>query len=840
MVDFKKQLGKKRVRKVVDPIDLYNKLDRSSEKGPLRPAQESVLDEWHCRLRAKSDVIVKLHTGQGKTLVGLLMLQSLLNERGRPAVYLCPNNYLAEQTVQQAKQFGISVCAASSDLPGEFLDGKSILVTSVQKMFNGLTKFGLGQNCISVGSVILDDAHACIEAIRQAFMVILNKKSAAYSELLALFEDSLSNQGRGTLADIKNGEHSSLLQVPYWSWQRSVDEVSKILSKYRESTAIKFSWPLIKDMLDHCQCYFSGTRLEISPYLTPIEQIGSYYGAERRIFMSASVMDDSFLVKNLRVPVEAVRSPLKYEKESWSGEKMVLLPELVNSRIKRSAFIDHFGSPSDHRDGGVIVLSRSYAMAEAWEKVGAEVAQKETLRELVNKLRQGDCEKTLVLANRYDGVDLPDSSCRILILDGRPYGDSLSELYSDQCRSTSDLVKMRTARVIEQGMGRGVRGEKDYCVIVLFGADLVRSIRSRDSRECLSPQTKRQIEIGLEIVQISQDEASHGLDEFEQLDETIAKCLDRDEGWKEYYVDRMDELDDPSLVSEKLVNLFAKELEAELAAASADFDKAVRLTQEIVDGDNLDTLEKGWYLQQIARYQSNIDSVEADKIQAAAHKNNTSLLKPIAGMKIQKIGLVEQDRLDAIKKWVCAFDDPASCIVAVEDILGNIKIGIESNKFEKSLLELGTILGFGSQRPEREWNGGPDNLWALRKGEYVLIECKSEVDKSRSNIHKTEAQQMDRACTWFAKWYENCTSTNVIVHPATSLDVEAEFSENVVVFTSQVLKDLRRNVRQFFKSFVNKDLGSLSSSDIQAQLKLSGLLVDDLQKMGIKPSRVTS
>jgi replicative superfamily II helicase len=50
---------------------------------------------------------VKLHTGQGKTLVGLLMLQSRLNAGKGPVVYLCPDHFLIAQTCEQARQFGI-------------------------------------------------------------------------------------------------------------------------------------------------------------------------------------------------------------------------------------------------------------------------------------------------------------------------------------------------------------------------------------------------------------------------------------------------------------------------------------------------------------------------------------------------------------------------------------------------------------------------------------------------------------------------------------------------------------------------------------------------------------
>jgi replicative superfamily II helicase len=76
MVDFKKRLAGKAAAKPTNPIELYDMLDRAHDKGPLRPAQESVLTDWFLHHQSTRDVIVKLHTGQGKTLIGLLMLQS--------------------------------------------------------------------------------------------------------------------------------------------------------------------------------------------------------------------------------------------------------------------------------------------------------------------------------------------------------------------------------------------------------------------------------------------------------------------------------------------------------------------------------------------------------------------------------------------------------------------------------------------------------------------------------------------------------------------------------------------------------------------------------------------
>ena len=42
MFDFKKRLTGKRIQKPIDPIPLYDTVDRAHDEGPLRPAQFSL------------------------------------------------------------------------------------------------------------------------------------------------------------------------------------------------------------------------------------------------------------------------------------------------------------------------------------------------------------------------------------------------------------------------------------------------------------------------------------------------------------------------------------------------------------------------------------------------------------------------------------------------------------------------------------------------------------------------------------------------------------------------------------------------------------------------------
>ncbi len=93
MVDFKKLAASKSKPKPNNPREIFNSLPKPPGINDLYASQAEVLDAWYPR-RTDRDIVVKLHTGGGKTLVALLMAQSVMNELGEPVVYLAPTNQL--------------------------------------------------------------------------------------------------------------------------------------------------------------------------------------------------------------------------------------------------------------------------------------------------------------------------------------------------------------------------------------------------------------------------------------------------------------------------------------------------------------------------------------------------------------------------------------------------------------------------------------------------------------------------------------------------------------------------------------------------------------------------
>ena len=126
MIDFKKKVSARRENKTCNPIELYDTLDRKSITGPLRASQKYILNEWYEKRKDEKDLIVKLHTGEGKTLIGLLMLQSIINMKEGPCIYVCPNKYLVKQVSQEADKFGIPFCVIEehNQIPNDFYSSK--------------------------------------------------------------------------------------------------------------------------------------------------------------------------------------------------------------------------------------------------------------------------------------------------------------------------------------------------------------------------------------------------------------------------------------------------------------------------------------------------------------------------------------------------------------------------------------------------------------------------------------------------------------------------------------------------------------------------------------------
>lgn len=130
MIDFS-QLGLN-TSKPTNPRDIFMGLTQKNPKYQYpRDVQGEVWKQWY-EHREDRDIIIKMNTGSGKTVVALMILQSCLNEGKGPALYVVPDKYLAEQVISQAQELGIKIVRSESEL--DYRRKKAILVTTIQKL----------------------------------------------------------------------------------------------------------------------------------------------------------------------------------------------------------------------------------------------------------------------------------------------------------------------------------------------------------------------------------------------------------------------------------------------------------------------------------------------------------------------------------------------------------------------------------------------------------------------------------------------------------------------------------------------------------------------------------
>ncbi|NEZ57699.1 DEAD/DEAH box helicase [Adonisia turfae] len=522
-IDFGKISISNTSNTALHPREIFTALPNKQE-GKFeypRDVQAQVWDNWFSR-RNEKDLVIKMNTGSGKTIVGLLILKSCLNDRKGPAVYVVPDNYLVKQVVSEAKDLGIEV-AEDTDSP-RFLSGKAILVVNIYKLVNGVSVFGVGDEGrkIPIGSILIDDAHACLDIIEDQFMVTVSIQHEAYQEIYSCFKESLHAQCDTKAFELENRDHDAYMQVPFWDWHRKISDVSKILIKYKGESWLKFTWPLIKESLTLSRCVISSEKIEITPHCIPINIIPSITNANRTIFMTATLVDNSVLCSHFNITEDSISKAVTPDTAGDIGDRMILLPQVINTELTDDEIKKFCKQIS--QDVNVVVIVPSKYRAKYWKDEADLILNKNDLYEGVARLKREKVGLT-VLVNRYDGVDLPKDACRFLVIDGLPIVSRLIDKVESGIIMGSSGKAAQLIQKIEQGMGRGVRSSDDHCVVFLMGRNLTSQLYSGGAIEKFSPGTKAQINLSEQI----SDQIRGG--DLPQIREVIMYCLHRRQEW---------------------------------------------------------------------------------------------------------------------------------------------------------------------------------------------------------------------------------------------------------------------------------------------------------------------
>ncbi|MGB4812519.1 MAG: DEAD/DEAH box helicase family protein [Methylophilaceae bacterium] len=793
MIDFKKISGGQNSDTALQPRDIFIALPEKVQ-GKFqypRDVQSQVWDKWFAR-RNEQNLVLKMNTGSGKTVVGLLILKSSLNEGHGPAVYVVPDNYLVKQVIDEAKNLGIPV--TENHHSPRFLSGKEILIINIHKLVNGRSVFGVGDEGIKIkiGSLIVDDAHACIDTIEEQFTLSITPDNPAFDVIYNEFKPALSAQCSAKAIELETGDPTAYMLVPFWAWQNKLDVVQKTLIKNKTHADIEWVWPLIKENLKLSRCVISSTSIEISPHCIPIHMIPSLHHAQRRVYMTATLVDDSILVSHFGVTDDSILSAIAPTTAGDIGDRMILMPQIINQEFSDVDIKKICAYAA--KQFNVVIIVPSESRANFWADVANLTLKKDNIYDGIEQLKAGHVG-IAVLVNRYDGVDLPQDACRLLVIDGVPDVRRLIDKVEQGVLLGSEQVSTQILQRVEQGMGRGVRASDDFCAVLLLGKSLISNIYAGGAIEKFSPGTKAQIQLS---EQVSMQITNQSLKE---LWETINYCLSQDKDWVSASKGALTNIAplEPKQMDKVTLGL----RQAYDFASANNLSKAP--TPILAALNSVDKLLSSYLKQCAAEYFNLYDEVEAQKLLLSASEDNTRVLKPLAGIGYHKLESKGLNQARAVKEYLATFPNPNVALIKLNGLLEDLIFKPDTaNKFEEAMKQIALFIGFTSQRPENEYGKGPDVLWGIGNLEYLVIECKNGAVVN--TIAKHYCNQLNGSGEWFRNKYDaSCSFTPIMIHPSNTFEYAASPNANTRIMIDEDLANFRTNLLGFIKSICTEN-----------------------------------
>ena len=816
-------------KKPINPRDIFMQLPAKDKNYNYpRDVQTEVWKQWFEKRNEKNSII-KMNTGSGKTVVGLTILNSCLNEGIGPAVYVVPDKYLIKQVCDEAKKLGIKAIPSDENNKGEddyyFKNEKAILVTNIYKLVNGKSVFGMNNNKnVKIGSVLIDDVHACLDTIEKQYSISIKSDNPLYKEILNIFDSYKEVHEHQNFIDIKDSLHPRYnYLIPFWVWQKESSKIYSMIKseKNADKGLASFNLPLMQDNWITANCVLSVHKIEITLKGIPINKITSFENAKRRVFMSATLADDSVFVSTLGLKTEEIKNVITPEKADDIGERLILFPKFLNHKIEDSDIKGILLNYS--KKFNVVVIVPSYERLNKFWKpdeirdVNTQIlsVKNNNIESGINKLKTGEFLGLTIMVNKYDGIDLPNEACRILVIDGIPNNRSEYDSLAYECDFNTNKYIREQIQKIEQGMGRGIRSNNDYCGIVLMGEKVLEVFRNRKNKDYFSIATLKQFELSEKLWEQLMN--VYETPSCNQVFELFDYILKRNSEWISLCKSKL--LDISYDKNQNVDSLIIAMREAFEKESLQKYDEAFMILEEEKNRTN-DKYLKGYLMQRMAEYKNFVNPVHAQELLVTAKNLNAYVHSPLQGIQPQKMSLRYDDTqsMNIIKYLNNKQLKGNEFVIYVKELLNNLKFTeAPAKNFEKTLCEAFEMLGIKSSRPELEYGGkAPDNLAAISDNSFVIIECKSRA--VTNEISKDDCGQLLQSVQWFKNLYKNERYTPVLIHPSNKFHQHASPSPDMRIITKEKLMKFTNAICDFVENLMNSKVLT-NSAEIDKLLK---------------------
>lgn len=808
LFDFDKLSRPTAQKKPTDPIEVFRSASSlDATPNDLWRGQSQALENWH-ESREKNDILVSLHTGAGKSLVGIIIAQSLMNEGVQNVVYACATNDLVIQTKKECDERLGFVC--STRMGGHFSseafeNGHGFCVTNYQALFNSRCIF---RGDLRPGAIIFDDAHVAEKVIRDCYSISVDraKQADAFNEFVRLILPYFERiMRREFLSAILNGSSTySCTAIP----PGAVVELARsgALADWmnRHQISQGFAFGHLADKLQACSVFISRNAIEIAPAFLPSKRMDLLASTDvRRVYLSATLTSE---VDFCRAFGKRPAVKIEPENDAGVGERLVVLrrrDQLHLNGSRNPEFVDLTSQIA--RQHKVLIASSSYQSAEKYRSL-VRPAKAAQFSESLEAFRLQSTPGAFSLVARVDGIDLPHGTCRVSIADGLPTGFSLCERYQFDCLEMRNAFAARIANRIVQLFGRTNRGRNDYSVIFSFDDRLISWLNKTRNLALLPTLLQKQIELGRALMdQLDISDAA-------QLPGLADQVLSRDPGWLNYYKDTISATgvsdEEQAQAHETDQAMLAGALaEAEYAAAMWDGRPDLarqKLGEAIHSVAPADRRLAGWY----SMHLGHTFEIEGDIETASKHYSDArartffdiALPHPSTATSIAQaatprnrfhgslLSLFGSDKAVANNPW-----DKHNFFV--KKLLDQ---AASSNQHEEALRLMGEVLGFESSRPEQDSDKDStlDVLWLHEETKSAFLWSVKTKKATTSPLNSEEVGTGLIHLQWFEQEFSEYQKELLFLTPVAQCTNEAHPSEKMSVVTLENMYAFYRQLDQ--------------------------------------------
>jgi hypothetical protein len=806
-----------------DPSDVFKRLNlRRSGIENLWDTQGEALREWNDD-RAARDVVVEMSTGGGKTLVGLIVAQSLGHELDRGVVYLCPTRQLVSQVAARAGAVGVPVATyyggdGWKDRP-VFTAADGPCVTTYAALFNGRSTFR--KDDVDVGALVLDDAHVAEQAIRGQFTLSLPVGGAAAKAIVGLFGQAIGD-GHNTVEvqRVLDGHSRSVLYVPSYAVYQRGPEIREALLKdgVEKNPQTLFAWEHLKDRVELCSIMIGRGRVEIAPPILPLWDVGPFRDAQRRVYLTATAPTAPEFDRTF-----GVGEPVQIAPGGRSGDaqRFFVFPPGDDDAAQRAE------AKTLIEDRKALVIVPTKSAAEEW---GAENYDGGEAAESIAEFADATEPRTLVLAARYDGIDLPGDACQILVLDGVPRGDTLLDLFREEGLRSESVRGPRTAVRVTQSLGRIFRSNNDHGAVVVVGDALRSWLQAPRNLKLLPPRIQRQVAFGQAVAK-SADPA--------RLDEAIRSVVEGDDAFDAQYqgfMERAEALETPD-PPPWLSKAYRREHAGYRLLWNGHAEDAASKFVQAYDLARTDDVGLGaWFLHLsgLALLAAGNEGGARDRFLRAAH--DRAPLGRFGSGGVLGEGTEPTDQARAVEAILAGSTKAMN--TALERVEGGLLYGEQHTAAaEEAVYQLGRLLGLSPSRPDTksEDDTGPDVIWKAPPdacGEAVPTAAAFELKtgKESNSVYKKneDVGQFHDHVQYLADYYPDDTFFLRIVGRLLSVAAEANPPEGLSVTPLEPLHDLAERVASLYRQLGPERIaGGYGEKEVTFAQRVQGWLERD-------------